>query len=81
MTEISCNCIICAGEFNLAELHNVVLSQINVTNFKVCEACFNICDPAEDYRQVRDIVSSYTKFSEARNLFDEAQNILNSIKN
>jgi hypothetical protein len=80
MTKGSCNCIICAQEFNVEELHSVALSKINVTNFKVCEACFNICDPAEDYRQVRDIVNSYLKFAEARSFFGEAKDILDSIK-
>lgn len=80
MNKASCNCIICAQEFDSNELHNVVLSKINVTNFKICEACFNICDPDEDYRQAREIVDSYLKFAEARSLFGEAREILNSIK-
>ncbi len=80
MTKESCNCIICAQEFDAEGLHSVALSKINVTNFKVCEACLNISDPAEDYRQVRDIVNSYLKFAEARSLFGEVKSILGSVK-
>jgi len=80
MTTVSCNCIICAQEFDSNELHSVALSKINITSFKVCEACFNFSDPAEDYRQVRDVVNSYLKFAEVRHLFVEAKEILESIK-
>jgi hypothetical protein len=75
MPNQSCNCIICAKEFDIEELHSVALSQINITNFKVCEGCFNICDPDEDYRQVRNIVDSYNK---TRILYAEVQDALNS---
>jgi hypothetical protein len=78
MTTVSCNCIICAQEFDASELQSVALSKINITNFKVCQACFNICDPAEDYSQVREIVNSYLKFAEARALYGEVQDILGS---
>ncbi len=80
MDDIPCNCIICAGEFNSAELTNVVLCKINVTRFKVCQGCFDYSDPAEDYRQVRDIVNSYLKFAEAKHCFLEARDILDSRK-
>lgn len=76
MTTVSCNCIICAQEFDSSELHSVALSKINITNFKVCAACLELSDPAEDYRQVRDIVYSYLKFAQAKNLFGEVQDIL-----
>lgn len=78
MNKVSCNCIVCAQEFDPDELQNVALSTINVTNFKVCEACLNSSDPAEDYREVRNIVNSYLKFSEAKTLFGEVKDILNS---
>jgi hypothetical protein len=80
MTKVSCNCIVCAEEFNSEDLQSVALSAINVTNFKVCQACLDGSDPAEDYRQVRDIVNSYLKFAEAKSLFVEVQNILDSRK-
>ncbi len=57
----SYNCIICAEEFNPEDLQNVTLSSINVTNFKICEKCLNHSDPADDYSEVKKIVSSYTK--------------------
>ncbi len=78
MTQVSCNCIVCAKEFDSDELQSVALSEINVTSFKVCQACFDNSDPAEDYQEVRSIVNSYLQFSEARSLFKEAQDILSS---
>ncbi len=80
MNKESCNCIVCAREFIPEELDNVALSKINVTNFKVCQSCFESSDPAEDYRQVRDIVNSYLKLTTAKYLFAEAQEILDSMK-
>lgn len=76
----SCNCVICAQEFDSNELRSVALSKINVTRFKICQACLDRCDPTEDYRQVREIVSSYLWFAEARELFKEASDILEDIK-
>jgi polyferredoxin len=78
MTKTSCNCFICAKEFNEDDLRSVVLSKINITHFKVCQACFDSCDPSEDYSEVRNIVNSYLKFAEIKNLFIEVQDILNS---
>ena len=75
----SCNCIVCAKEFDPNELHSVALSKINVTRFKICQACLDACDPAEDYRQAREIISSYLWFSEARGLFKEASDILEDV--
>lgn len=75
----SCNCIVCAKEFDPSELHSVALSKINVTRFKICQACLDQCDPAEDYRQAREIISSYLWFSEAKGLFKEASDILDDV--
>lgn len=80
MTQESCNCIICAKEFNPEDTQSVALAKINITKFKVCEACLNSSDPAEDYRQVRDIVYDYLKMGQAKNFFKEAQEILDSRK-
>ena len=76
----SCNCIVCAQEFNLEELQSVALSKINATRFKICQACLDQCDPADDYRQARDIVTSYLWFSEAKGLFKEASSILDGVE-
>lgn len=75
----SCNCIVCAQEFNPDELQSVALSKINVTRFKICQACLDMSDPAEDYRQVRDIVGSYLWFAETRSLFKEASDIVTDV--
>lgn len=80
MTKVNnCNCIVCAGEFDPEELQSVALSKINVTRFKICQACLDMSDPAEDYRQAREIVSSYLWFAEARSLFKEASDILETV--
>ena len=64
--QINCNCIICAEEFNPSELHNVVLSQINKTKFKICEGCLRMSDPGDDYKEVRSIVDTYLSFSDQK---------------
>lgn len=78
MTKMSCNCIVCAEEFTSDELHSVALSKINSTKFKICEACVNKSDPSDDYSEARQIVQSYLDFANAKNLFTEAKNILDS---
>ena len=80
MTQISHNCIICADEFDPSELHNVKLSEINVTRFKICEHCLNLSNPDNDYQEVKNIVNNYLRLSQAKLLFSEANDILNSIK-
>jgi hypothetical protein len=79
MTQKSCNCIVCAKEFNLEELQSVALSKINVTRFKICQACLDQCDPAEDYRQAREIINSYLWFAETKGLFKEASDIVDDV--
>jgi len=77
MTPVSaCNCIVCACEFNANELEGIALSKINATRFKICQSCLDQCDPAEDYRQAREIISSYLWFAETKGLFKEASSIL-----
>lgn len=77
---ISCNCIVCAEEFDPSELRNIVLSKINVTKFKICERCLAMSDPADDYNQAKVIVNSYLKNSDPTLLFKEAQELLESTK-
>ena len=80
MTQVtSCNCIVCANEFDSDELQSIALSKINVTRFKICQGCLDQCDPAEDYRQAREIISSYLWFAEAKGLFKEASDILDDV--
>jgi uncharacterized protein YpuA (DUF1002 family) len=74
------NCIVCADEFNPDELQNVVLSKINFTNFKICQNCLEMSDPADDYKQAKDIINQYLSTAEAKNCFSEVKDILLSIK-
>lgn len=77
----SCNCVVCAEEFLPADSDNIVLSRINTTNFKICEACINKCDPAEDYREAKEIINSYLRSSNNPSLlFKDALEILSSVK-
>jgi len=80
MTPVSCNCIVCAQEFDPDELQSVALSSVNVTRFKICQACLEMSDPADDYREARRIVNSYLNFTEAKHLFGEVKDILDSRK-
>lgn len=75
----SCNCIVCAKEFDSEDLQSVALSKINVTRFKICQGCLDQCDPAEDYRQVREIIGSYLWFGEAKAAYAEASEILEDV--
>jgi hypothetical protein len=74
-----CNCIVCAKEFEPNELHNVTLSKINVTRFKICEACLNSSDPAENYKQAKQLVDLYIQQNNALQLFVESKELLNKI--
>lgn len=61
MNQASDNCMICAEEFDSKELHSVALSTVNVTKFKICTACLQKTDPADDYSEVRQLVDNFTK--------------------
>ncbi len=78
MSEINCNCVICANEFNPNELSNLTLSKINVTRFKICASCLNNCDPANDYKVARDIINSYISFASAKSLLLEVNDLIKS---
>ena len=75
----SCNCCVCAREFDLNEPQGIALSKINATRFKICQACLDACDPAEDYRQAREIIGSYLWLAATKNLFKEASDMLDDL--
>jgi hypothetical protein len=54
------NCIVCANEFEAEELFSVRAD----ANYKICTKCLAKSDPQNDYAQVRNIVSTYLKFSQ-----------------
>lgn len=80
MSLVNCNCVICAAECDSAELHSIALSTFSVTPFKICQACLNQSDPADDYKQVRSIVNSYLNISEVKKSFNDVHEILTSRK-
>ena len=81
MNSESCNCIVCAREFEVKELQKA--SSINSTKFMICKSCLELSDPSEDYRQARSIVNTYlyAKIMDIKHYFKDAENILNSRKN
>ena len=72
----NCNCIVCAAEFEPENSSSTILSNINVTSFKICNACLDLSDPENDYEQARNIVNSYLRMSEAKHCFAEAKELL-----
>jgi hypothetical protein len=80
--QASYNCIVCANEFDESsdELHSVANAKLNVSKFRICQACLDNSDPADDYREARSIINSYLKISEAKIAFSEVKNILSGIK-
>lgn len=54
------NCVVCSEEFLLNEFNSL----ISTKSYKVCQACLNVSDPANDYEQVRIIIRGYLKFSQ-----------------
>lgn len=63
MNQASDNCMICAEEFDEADLHAVALSTINVTKFKICSGCLKKTNPKDDYSEVRELVDTYSKIT------------------
>jgi len=76
----SCNCIVCAKEFDKSELNDLAFSKINLTKFKICKGCLDMCDPATDYKEARDIINSYVDNANSKLLFAEAKDMIKSIK-
>ena len=77
---MSCNCIVCAQEFQPDELQSLSISKINNTKFKICLACLDKCDPADDYKQAHNIINSYLNCSYAKDMYNEVLSILDSRK-
>lgn len=77
---INYNCIVCAKECDIEELHNIVLSNINFSKFKICQSCLDSSDPTDDYQQARSIIKTYLIMSEAKQNFIKAQDILDDLK-
>lgn len=54
------NCVICSREFLTAELRALVAT----SNLKTCQSCLSQSDPANDYAEVKNIISGYIKFAQ-----------------
>ena len=67
------NCVVCAHEFNIDELHSIKLSSNNVTKFKICNNCLNLSDPTNDYQEVKNVVDAYFKLSESKEYIIEIE--------
>ncbi len=57
----SYNCIVCAEEFDEADMQGVALSNINFTKFKICKNCLELSDPEDDYKSAKEIINSYLR--------------------
>jgi hypothetical protein len=55
------NCMVCGKEFSAEELSSLVAS---ASYLKICHPCLDLSDPANDYAQVKNIISGYLKFSQ-----------------
>jgi len=80
MTKSNYNCIICACEFDENDLIKSYASKINSFKFKICQNCIDKSDPADDYKQAREIIRTYLGWTQASNFFNEAKSIINNIK-
>ena len=67
MNNTSCNCVICAKEFDPSELQSLALSKINITKFKICDECLEMSDPTDDYKEACEIINSYLISAELKN--------------
>lgn len=56
------NCMVCSEEFDSDELRPIAM--YGATTFKICTGCLNRSDPANDYAQVKNIVSGFMKSSQ-----------------
>lgn len=77
----SCNCIVCASEFNLEEMQNHAFSKINLTQYKICKACLDMSDPSHDYAEAIEVVNLYLCKANSKLLFAEANDLIKSVKN
>jgi hypothetical protein len=76
MTKLSCNCIVCAHEYNTEDLSCVISSNQYDGNCKICKSCLSKCDPVDDYKQAKDIINCYIKIAYAKSLFKDVKSIL-----
>ncbi len=79
MNNVSCNCTICASEFDSGDMKEICLSNIALTNFKICQSCLDRADPTEDYKEVKDIVNTYLKFAETKSSQMDSRPVLISV--
>lgn len=79
MSDSSCNCVVCALEFNPNESKNIHLAKINITKFKICESCLEISDPSDDFNEVRQIVKKYSGYSKQSSSISDRVKKLNTL--
>lgn len=80
MTKSSYNCIICASEFDAEEMIKSSASSVNSSRFKICQNCIDKSDPADDYKQAREIINTYFGWTKAKTFLNEAKSIIDNIK-
>jgi len=80
MTKSSYNCIVCACEFDAEDLIKSSASKVNSSKFKICQSCIDKSDPADDYKQAREIINTYLGWTKVSTLLNEAKLIIKNIK-
>ena len=79
-TQTNQNCIVCASEFVPDEMNSVAASKINITRFKICQSCLDMCDPEDDYRDAQKIVNAYLNVTSVKYCYSEVKEIIDSVK-
>jgi len=55
------NCFSCGKEFSFVELCELVST---ASQFRICRSCLDASDPANDYKQAKNIIYGYVKFAQ-----------------
>jgi hypothetical protein len=55
------NCMACSEEFSFEELCSLVSA---ASHYRICQRCLDASDPANDYKQVKNIILGYVKFAQ-----------------
>jgi hypothetical protein len=55
------NCMVCSEEFEAKDLTEILLT---ANDFRICSGCLSRTDPANDYEQVKNIITGYLKLSQ-----------------
>lgn len=75
---IGCNCVVCAFEFNPDELESLSLTN-EESSLKICISCLKKTDPADDYKEARQIASTYLHVINIKTSFEEVKKMIKKL--